>query len=122
MIIEAVIYGPTPSIAMDRFESPPPENISSKFKNWFWLKKFCRFEAFTPGIGIWVRTRVKSKIPSVIKILLRRLVFFQIDISLFIGLVYSIPNTVSRKAARAEVLANRAHRVRNKDLLLVQPS
>jgi hypothetical protein len=33
MIIEAVIYGPTPSIMIEIALNPPPEKILSKLKN-----------------------------------------------------------------------------------------
>jgi hypothetical protein len=38
MIIEAVMYGPTPSITIERVESPPPEKIFKRPKNWLLSK------------------------------------------------------------------------------------
>jgi hypothetical protein len=38
MIIVAVIYGETPSIAIERFVSPPPENKFKKPRSWFEVK------------------------------------------------------------------------------------
>ena len=46
--MEAVMYGPTPNITMERLERPPPEKIFKSPKNWLLEKKFNEGERVTP--------------------------------------------------------------------------
>ena len=51
-MIDEVMYGPTPSINIDRCESPPPVKILRVPRNWLLLKKASSFILSIPGIGI----------------------------------------------------------------------
>src|SRR3989344_5655078 len=52
IIIELVIYGPTPSITIERRESPPPENIFKMPKKSLLERNWLRATGSTPGIGM----------------------------------------------------------------------
>ena len=56
-MIEAVMNGLTPSITMERFESPPPENTFRSPKNWLFWKNCSRTARSTPGLGTAVSAR-----------------------------------------------------------------
>jgi hypothetical protein len=71
MIIDAVIYGPTPSITIESFEIPPPENTSKRLKNWLPARSWARLWALIPGIGIVERSRKTTRAPKVKKIRFR---------------------------------------------------
>jgi hypothetical protein len=73
-MIEAVIKGPIPSIIIERFEKPPPENKLSKPKNSFPEKKLCNLEASTPGTGMVANRRNNTRAPRTKIILFRRVV------------------------------------------------
>ncbi len=55
--IEAVMYGPTPSITSESVENPPPEKTDRRPKNWLLLKNCSSATRSTPGIGIAARMR-----------------------------------------------------------------
>lgn len=71
-MIEAVMYGLTPIITIERFENPPPENILKRFKKLLPEKNVASLFASTPGIGIAARRRNTTSATSVNKILFRR--------------------------------------------------
>ena len=50
--MEEVMYGPTPSIIIERFDSAPPEKIFKSPKNWFPAKKDRNCSMSTTGTGI----------------------------------------------------------------------
>ena len=56
MMIEEVMYGPTPSIMIDKVESPPPENIFRTPRNWLLFMNEDNLKASIPGIGIAERS------------------------------------------------------------------
>src|SRR3989344_1177266 len=72
IMIEAVMYGPTPSMAMDRLERPPPEKISRRPNSWLSPKNCRSAPTFTPGMGMAASTRVTARRARIRRILLRR--------------------------------------------------
>lgn len=50
-MIDAVMYGPTPSMIIDRLESPLPEKILIKFNSWLDSKKAANLSVGIPGTG-----------------------------------------------------------------------
>ena len=46
------MYGPTPSMIIDKLESPPPENIFKMPKNWLLARNRLSSTVSMPGIGI----------------------------------------------------------------------
>src|SRR3989344_6994175 len=72
MMIEAVIYGPTPSMTMERFDNPPPENRFKRFKNSLPEKRLASLEVSIPGTGISAKRRVIARINNTKNILFRR--------------------------------------------------
>ena len=61
MIIDAVMYGPIPSITIENRESPPPESALNTPKNWFPLRNWLIRSGSTPGTGIAASMRnIKS--------------------------------------------------------------
>ena len=67
-MIDPVIYGPTPSMMIERFESPPPEKIFKIPKNWLLFKNLERATVSIPGIGIEARSLKTINEPSTNKI------------------------------------------------------
>ena len=59
MMMDAEMYGMTPSANTETLERPPPENISNRLKSvpCILSKKEARADAFTPGIGTWTPIR-----------------------------------------------------------------
>ena len=53
IMIEAVIYGPIPSITREKFSIPPPVKALNSPSNWLLLKKSFNLCESTIGIGIW---------------------------------------------------------------------
>ena len=72
MIIDAVMYGPTPSTTIDNCESPPPEKRFKKLKNWLFSKNWAKTPGLTPGTGIDAKNRKAINITKVKRILFRR--------------------------------------------------
>ena len=71
MMMEAVIYGPTPSIMIEREEIPPPEKMSRRPRNWLPASSLSRLAISTPGIGIFESKRKTTKAPRAKTIRLR---------------------------------------------------
>jgi hypothetical protein len=63
MMMEPVIYGPTPSITIERLESPPPEKIFSIPKNWLFERNLLSARVSIPGIGIAASNRNRIREP-----------------------------------------------------------
>src|SRR3989344_7094409 len=63
IMIEEVMYGPAPSITIERLESPPPEKIFKRPKNWLLEKKAASAFLSTPGIGTDARKRKSASAP-----------------------------------------------------------
>jgi hypothetical protein len=78
MMIEAVMYGPTPSIATEKFLSPPPAKILNNPNNWLLFRTEDSPERFINGIGICARIRVTKSRARTMSILFRRSLAFQI--------------------------------------------
>src|SRR3989338_2392609 len=55
--MDAVMYGATPIIMIERFEKPPPEKMLRIPRNWLLAKKASSCAALIPGIGIAARKR-----------------------------------------------------------------
>src|SRR5688572_30448349 len=72
MMIEALMYGFTPSATTDSFARPPPEKRSSRFSSWLELMTCCSCSWSTPGSGTCARKRNTTSMPRVKRILLRR--------------------------------------------------
>ncbi len=81
-MIELVMYGPTPSIIIDRLDSPPPEKTFKIPKNWLLDKKPARAGAFTPGIGIAAKILKTINAKSTNRILFRKVRSVQINFTL----------------------------------------
>src|SRR3989344_7569237 len=79
MMIELVMYGPTPSIIMERLESPPPEKIFNIQKNWLPARNLLSSTASIPGIGIAERSRKTTSEKSTKMTLRRRDMSVQIN-------------------------------------------
>ena len=73
MMMEAVINGPTPNMTIERLESPPPENMFRKPKNWLDESNLAKLVGSTPGIGIAANRRKITRAATVKPILLRRI-------------------------------------------------
>ena len=52
IMIVAVIYGPTPSITIEKLDKAPPEKIFKNPNSWLDPKKPANLDASIPGIGI----------------------------------------------------------------------
>src|SRR3989338_9152533 len=83
IMIEPVIYGPTPSMIMERFESPPPENIFRMPKNWLLERKRLSARVSMPGIGIAESNLKTISDKNTNKTLFRRVVSVQTNFVLF---------------------------------------
>src|ERR1035437_1075358 len=82
-MIEPVMYGPTPSMIMERVVSPPPENIFKIPKNWLLERNLLSSIVSTPGMGIEASNLKITKAKSTNKTLLRKVVSVQINFILF---------------------------------------
>src|SRR3989344_5417320 len=69
MIMVAVMYGPKPSMAIERLSKAPPENIFKNPKSWLPDKKLFRASAFTPGMGIAAKTLKQTKMKAITRTL-----------------------------------------------------
>ena len=69
MMIEAVMYGYTPSATIEKFCRPLPEKRFSIPSSWFCSMKSCRPSRFTPGTGMLAMNRKMTSIASVKRIL-----------------------------------------------------
>ena len=65
MMIEAVMYGPTPSMTIERFDRPPPEKMFRMPKNWLLARNCWSAPALTPGTGIVAISRKAAKRPII---------------------------------------------------------
>nr|AKQ05747.1 hypothetical protein [uncultured Parcubacteria bacterium Rifle_16ft_4_minimus_31020] len=83
MIIEPVIYGPTPSMIIDKLESPPPENIFKMPKNWLLDRKRLSSSVSMLGIGIVESSLNIINEKSTKRTLFLRVVSVQTNFSLF---------------------------------------
>ena len=64
MMIDALMYGFTPSPTIENLASPPPENRSSRPSSELPLKKVDSAAGFAPGTGTWARNRKTMRIPA----------------------------------------------------------
>src|SRR3989344_5151092 len=71
MIMDAVMYWPTPSMTMERFESPPPEKIFKRPRNWLLFRKASRRAASIEGMGTVARMRKTRSAPNTNRIRMR---------------------------------------------------
>ena len=85
MMIDAVMYGPTPNITIDRLANPPPEKMLRSPKNWLLLKNSWSTNISTPGIGIEARARNTIRAPNTKRIRLRILSSLIIIFSLWMN-------------------------------------
>src|SRR5437867_4155528 len=69
--MDAVMYGDTPIIMIERFENPPPEKILRRPKNWLLLRNAASCAALMPGIGIAARNRKTTSAARTNKIRVR---------------------------------------------------
>ena len=83
MMIEEVIYGPTPNMMIERLDKPPPEKIFKMPKNWLFDRNCESLTGSMPGIGIAAKTRKMIRAPKTKRILFRRLLSSQIILILF---------------------------------------
>src|SRR5687768_6315336 len=72
MMIEALMYGFTPSATTDSRARPPPEKRSSRLSSWLLFRTAVSCSWSTPGSGTCARNRNTTSIPSVKRSLLRR--------------------------------------------------
>jgi hypothetical protein len=82
-MIDAVIYGPTPSITIEIAVRPPPENTFRRPKNWLLFRKAVSCASFTPGIGIAARSLKKASPTRTTSTFFRRLESVNTSLSLF---------------------------------------
>jgi hypothetical protein len=66
------MYGPTPSIIIERFDKPPPENMFNIPKNWLFERNLFNATVSIPGIGIAERNLKSIKEKSTKSILFLR--------------------------------------------------
>ena len=64
MMIEALMYGLTPSATTEKFVRPPPENRSSSPKIWFVWRNVFSCSLSTPGTGTCASSRKTMRIPA----------------------------------------------------------
>ncbi len=64
MMIDALMYGLTPSPTTEKRESPPPEKRSRSPKRALSAKKSWSALGSAPGTGTWARARKTMRIPS----------------------------------------------------------
>ncbi len=63
MMIEALMYGLTPSPTTEKRESPPPEKRSRSPKRALFSKNPLSATGSAPGTGTWARARKTIRIP-----------------------------------------------------------
>jgi hypothetical protein len=80
-MIDAEIYGPTPSITIESDDSPPPENTFSKLKKSDPASRLSIRNVSTPGTGIIARSLVTIRIVEAKNILLLMLSSVKISLS-----------------------------------------
>ena len=54
------MYGPTPSMIMERLVNPPPEKMFKMPKNWLLERNLFSSTVSIPGIGIAAKTKTNS--------------------------------------------------------------
>ena len=81
-MIEEVMYGETPSIIIERFESPPPEKIFKSPKKSLPEINCSKRKVSIPGIGMVAIKRKATNIKRVNKILFLRILSPVINLSL----------------------------------------
>lgn len=67
-IMEALIYGLSPSAMTEKFARVPPENKSRRPRNWFPANAAFKLTRFTPATGMWAKRRKIRKIAAVKRI------------------------------------------------------
>src|SRR3989344_1698247 len=72
MRIDAVRYGPTPSMTMERLENPPPENTFNRPKNWLLLRNASSEAALMPGVEMAASKRDTTSAPSTKRMRVRK--------------------------------------------------
>ena len=82
-MIEPVMYGPTPSMIIERLESPPPEKIFKIPKNWLLERNLDKATVSMPGIGIAERSLKTTRATKTNNTLFRNTLSVQINFILF---------------------------------------
>src|SRR3989338_2456579 len=88
IMIVAVIYGPTPSKAMERLDKPPPEKMFKKPRIWLELRSWLKRTESMPGIGMLARILKATSPSKTKKIFLRRSGILNICKILFVILIH----------------------------------
>src|SRR3989344_8400167 len=63
MMMDAVMYGDTPIIMIERVEKPPPEKMFKRPRNWLVARYVESAAASMPGIGMAARRRKTMSAP-----------------------------------------------------------
>jgi hypothetical protein len=64
MMIEALMYGFTPKATTEKFDSPPPEKMSSTLTIALLFTNSASWSRLMPGIGTCARSRKTMRIPA----------------------------------------------------------